>query len=105
MTDPLSEFDARMDTVMAQAASFDADVIAEAQKAVSQWVQGIEQGSLDAEQLDKVRARLCVYRDLCAFLQGTLNQALKNAGRIEGAGYTGSGPLAAWAQPLMRRYG
>lgn len=101
----LGDFDARMDAVMAKAASFDADAIAQAQYDLGSWVANLRPNSLDEQDLRRVRDRLRGYRDLCSFLQSTLNQALATAGHIEGAGYTGRGPSTQRAQPLMRRYG
>jgi hypothetical protein len=105
MNDAFADFDARMDAVMANAATFDADAIAQAQSDLGHWVANLRPDSLDERQLRRVRDRLRGYRDLCSFLQSTLNQALATAGRIEGAGYTGRGPSMQRAQPLMRRYG
>lgn len=105
MSTNLGDFDARMDAVMARAASFDADAIAQAQDDLRDWVANLRPQSLSEQDLKRVRERLSGYRELCRFLQSTLNQALASAGCIEGAGYTGRGPSTQRSHPLMRRYG
>jgi hypothetical protein len=98
-------FEAAMAAAMAQLATFDATAIDQGHQDLSQWLRQTPVAALSPTQWGEVQRRLTEYRNTCRFLQGTLNRALCEAGRIEGAGYGGRGRPVERVVPLMRRYG
>lgn len=115
MTERLEAFAELCRSAEAAASCFDGSKLSRASNELSSYVEWLLQEDLTPEEFEQVRDRLVAYRDLCAFLQGSLHGALLRAAGAEtpqpgyGAAVRGAGAATDLGskqplQPLLRRY-